>query len=59
MSVCLYRLGIQHAMRMRRVVICGLPGCTVFSVLSHKPRFSKKKKVIENVFFFIFSATFV
>jgi hypothetical protein len=23
-------LGIQHAMHMRRIVICGLPGSTVF-----------------------------
>jgi hypothetical protein len=22
--------GIHHAMRMRQIVICGLPGCTVF-----------------------------
>ena len=24
-------LGIQHLMRIRRIVICGLPGFTVFS----------------------------
>jgi hypothetical protein len=23
-------LVIQHAMRMRRIVICGLPGCAIF-----------------------------
>jgi len=28
-------LGTQHAKRMRRIVICGLPGCTIFSTLRH------------------------
>ena len=27
--------GIQHAMCMRGIVICGLPGSAVFSTLSH------------------------
>jgi len=29
-------LGIQHAMRMHPIVICGLPGLQYFSTLSHK-----------------------
>jgi len=29
-------LGIQHALRMRRIVICDLSGCKIFSTLSDK-----------------------
>jgi tRNA A22 N-methylase len=33
---CLFvALGIQHAMRMRHIVICGLSGPKIFSILSH------------------------
>ena len=40
-------LGIQHAMRMRHDVICGLPDSTVFSHLIHKQYdFRKKKKLL-------------
>jgi hypothetical protein len=36
-------LGIQHARRMRRFVICGLPGCTYTALFSKR---KKEKKVI-------------
>jgi len=29
-------LVIRHAMHMRRVIICDLPGCTIFNTISHK-----------------------
>ena len=37
-------LRIQHAMRLRRFVICGLSCCTYFSTLSHKRRYFRNKK---------------
>jgi hypothetical protein len=36
-------LVIQHAMRMRRFVICGLPGFKFFRIISDMAPFSKKK----------------
>ena len=38
-------LGMQHALRMRHIVICALPGSTVISlVISLTARFSKKER---------------
>jgi len=44
-------IGIHHAMRMRKLVICGLPGCTeFFSPLPHKWQ-EFGKKIIERKIF--------
>jgi len=53
-------LGIQHAMHMRHIVICGLSGSTIFLKLSKTTGLSTKKKVIEHkMCVLIFSTTFV
>jgi hypothetical protein len=55
-------LGVQHAMRMRHIVICGLPHSTVFFHISHEQRdlLKEKKMVIEHkMCVLMFSAFFV
>jgi hypothetical protein len=53
-------LGIQHEMRMRHMVNCGMPGCTVFFyIISYKARFPKKKLYWTNNVLFHFFKTFV
>ena len=45
--MCVCSLDVQHAMRMHRILICDLSGCTVFSILSHvKHDFRKKKSLL-------------
>ena len=63
---CIFRecvfvaLGIQHAVCMHRIVICGLHGSTVFFHISYKWHVFLKRKVAEyKMCVLIFSTTVV
>ena len=48
-------LGIQHAVRMRYIFICGLPGSTIFfHIVSQTTRFSKEKNIESMCFDFLY-----
>jgi len=55
-SECVFvALGMQHAIRMRRVINCGLLGCIMFlHIILQKVQLSGKKKVIEHKMCFDF-----
>ena len=52
-------LVIQYAMRMRRIVICSLPGSTLPFHISHKLHVFRKKNIKRKMYALIFSTTFV
>jgi len=54
-------LVIQHAMRIRHIVICGLSGYTIFfsHYLINGTIFGKKKVTEHKICFLLFSTTFV
>jgi len=51
--VCVFiALGIQHAMRMHHIVVCGLPRSKIFfHIISPKARFKKKSYWVQKVCF--------
>jgi hypothetical protein len=52
-------LGIQHAMCMRHIAICGLPRSTIFfHFIPQKKKDFRKKKLQNKMFVLIFATTF-
>jgi len=59
-SVCVCSLVIQHAMRMRHVVIRGLSGSTIlFLIISQTARFSGEKVITQKMSVLTFPTRFV
>jgi hypothetical protein len=52
-------LGIQHAMRVRYIVICGLSRATYSPTLTHKRHDFRKRKLLNSKRVLILSTTFV
>ena len=59
-SMCVFvASGIQHAMRIRHIVICGLPQSTIFfHIFSQRNDFRKKKRSLSIKCVLIFPTTF-
>jgi len=53
-------LGIQHAVRTRRIIICGLSDSTILSyIILQTTTFGKRKDIEHKTCVLIFSTTFV
>jgi hypothetical protein len=59
LSVCTLALGIQHAMHMRHIVICGLPCSAILFHFSHKGHDFRKKKLLNTKCVLISFTTYV